>query len=166
MDRKLRNTPTMFMNSGRPKSSFFKFKVWPQKRIQNLFCNPAQTLLSILPIAGVLEGKRTSNLLGGRIRQFPTTFMKTACSNSDVSNDISSRQELEGYPLRPLEALLSILAISRALVIPMLWNFMGGKIRWLPTNFMGTLYQILIASMSFHPAKMLECCCPPSPLNQ
>jgi len=109
----------MFMNSGRPKSAVFKFKVWPQKRNQNLFCNPAQTLLSILPIAGVLEGKMTSNLVGGRIRQFPTTFMKTTCSNSNVSNDISSRQELEGYPL---QALLSILAMSQALVIQMLWN--------------------------------------------
>ena len=120
MDKKLRNRPTMFMNSGRPKFSFFKFKVWPQKRSQNLFCNPTQTRLRILPIARVLESKRTSNLVGRRIRQFPTTFMKTACSNSDVSNDISSRQELEGYPLHPPEALLSILAISRALVISML----------------------------------------------
>ena len=32
----------MFMNSGRPKSAVFKFKVWPQKRSQMLFCNPAQ----------------------------------------------------------------------------------------------------------------------------
>jgi len=54
----------------------------------------------------------TSYLVGGRIRQFPTTFMKTTCSNSDFSNDISSRQELEGYPPRPPEALVSILAIS------------------------------------------------------
>jgi hypothetical protein len=110
----------MFMNNGRPKSPVFKFKVWPQKRSQNLFCNPAQTLLIILPIAGVLEGTMMSNVVGGRIRQFPTTFMKTTCSNSNVSYDISSRQELEGYPLRPPEALLSILAISRALVIQML----------------------------------------------
>jgi hypothetical protein len=51
-------------------------------------------------------------------------------------------------------------------VIPMLWNFMGKKIWWLPTTFMGTLCQILNGSMSFHPAKVLECCCPPSPLNQ
>jgi hypothetical protein len=120
MNKKLRNRLTMFMNSGRPKSAVFKFKVWPQKRNQNLFCNPAQTLLSILPIAGVLEGKMTSNLVGGRIRQFPTTFMKTTYSNSDASNDISSRQELEGYPLRPPQALFSILAMSRALVIQML----------------------------------------------
>ena len=63
------------MNSGRPKSAVFKFKVWPQKRSQNLFCNPAQTLLRILPIAGILEGKMTSNLVGGRIRQFKPTFM-------------------------------------------------------------------------------------------
>jgi len=42
-----------------------------------------------------------SNLVGGRIRQFTTTFMKTTCSNYDVSNDISSRKELEGYPPRP-----------------------------------------------------------------
>ena len=49
----------MFMNSGRPKSAVFKFKVWLQKRSQNLFCNSAQTLLRILPIAGVLEGKMT-----------------------------------------------------------------------------------------------------------
>jgi len=58
--------------------------------------------------------------MGGRIRQFPTTFMKMTCSNFDGSNDILSRQELEGCPPRPPEALLSILAISRALVIQML----------------------------------------------
>jgi len=136
MDRKLRNRPTMFMNIGRPKSTIFKFQVWPQKRSQNLFCNPAQTLLSLLPIAGVLEGQMTYNLVGGSIWQFPTTFMKTTCSNADVSNDISSRQELKGYPPRPPEALLSSLAISGALVIQMLWHFMGGKIRWFPTTFM------------------------------
>jgi len=44
------------MRVGRPKSVVFKFKAWPQKRTQNLSCNPAQTLLRILPIAGVLEG--------------------------------------------------------------------------------------------------------------
>jgi len=110
----------MFMNSGRSKSTVFKFKVWPQKRSHNLFCNPAKTLLKILPISGFIKDKMMSNLVSGRIRQFPTTFMKTACSNSDVSDDISSRQELEGYPPRPPEALLIILAISRALVIQML----------------------------------------------
>jgi hypothetical protein len=46
--------------------------------------------------------------------------MKTTFSNSDVRNDISSIQELEGYPQRPPEALLSIVAISRAVVIQML----------------------------------------------
>ena len=112
MARKIRNRPKMFMNSVRPKSSVSKFKVWPQKRSQNLSYNPAQALLILLPIAGVLKGKMMSNLMGGRIRQFPTTFMKTTCSNSDVRNDISSRQELEGCPLHPPEALLSILAIS------------------------------------------------------
>jgi len=126
----------MFMNSVRPKSSVFKFKVWPQKRSQNLSCNPAQILLRLLPISGVLKGKMTWNLVGGRIRQFPTTFMQKPCSNSDGNNDISSRQELEGYPPRPPAALLSILAISWALVTQMLWTFMGGKIRWLPTIVM------------------------------
>jgi hypothetical protein len=106
MDGKLRNRPTMFMNSVRPKSAVFKFKVWPQKRSQNLSCNPAQTLLRILPISGVLEGQMTCNLVGGRKRQFPTTFMKKIFSNSDGNNDISSTQELEVYPPRPLTALL------------------------------------------------------------
>jgi len=46
--------------------------------------------------------------------------MRTTCLSSDVSNDISSTQELEGYPPRPQEALLSILAISRSVVIEML----------------------------------------------
>jgi len=136
MDGKLRNRPTMFMNSIRPKSAVFKFKVWPQKRSQNLSCNPAQTLLRLLPISGVLECQMTWNLVGGSKRQFPTTFMKNMFSNYDGNNDISSRQELEVYPPRPPTVLLSILAISRALVIPMLCNFMGGKIRWLPTTFM------------------------------
>jgi hypothetical protein len=63
------------MKSGRPKSAVFKFKAWQKKRSQNLSCNLAQTLLRILPIAGVLEDKITSNLVGGKIRQFPTTFM-------------------------------------------------------------------------------------------
>jgi len=76
------------------------------------------------------------NLVGGRKRQFPTTFKKKTCSNSDGNNDISSKQELEGYPPRPPAALLSILAISRALVIQMLWKCMGGKIRWLPKTIM------------------------------
>jgi hypothetical protein len=58
--------------------------------------------------------------VGGRKRQFPTTFMKKTCSNADGNNDISSRQELEGYPPRPPAALLSILAISGALVIQIL----------------------------------------------
>jgi hypothetical protein len=120
MDGKLRNRPTMFMSSVRPKSAIFKFKVWPQKRSQNLSCNPAQTLLRILPISDVLEGQMTCNLVGGRKRQFPTTFMKKSFSNSDGNNDIVSRQELEVYPPRPPTALLSILAISRALVIQML----------------------------------------------
>jgi hypothetical protein len=136
MDGKLRNRPTMFMNSVRPKSAIFKFKVWPQKRSQNLSCNPAQTLLRRLSISGVLEGQMTWHLVGGRKRQFPTTFMKTIFSNSDGNNDSLSRQELEVYPPCPLTTLLSILAISRALVIQMLWNFMGDKIRWFPTTFM------------------------------
>jgi len=136
MARNLRNRPTTFIKSGRPKSTIFKFKAWPQKRSQNLSCNLAQTLLRILPIAGVLECKMMSSLVGGKIRQFPTTFMKTTCSNSDVSNDISSRQELEGYPPHPLEALLGILAISRAVVIQMLWNVVGRKRRLFPTTFM------------------------------
>jgi len=119
MDRKLRNKHTMFMKSGRPKSTVFKFKAWPKKRSQNLSCNPAQTLLKSLPISRVLEGKRTSHVVGGKIRQFPTTFMKTTCSSYDVSNVISSRQELKSYPPRP-QARLNILAISRALVIQML----------------------------------------------
>jgi hypothetical protein len=136
MNGKLRNRPIMFMSSVRPKSAIFKFKVWPQKTSQNLSCNPAQTLLRGLPIFGVLEGQMTWNLVGGRKRQFPITVMKKLFSNSDGNNDISSREELEVYPPRPPTALLSSVAISRALVIQMLWNFMGGKIRWFPTTFM------------------------------
>jgi len=36
--------------------------------------------------------------------------MKKTCSNFDGNNDISSRQELEGYPPRPPAALLSFSA--------------------------------------------------------
>jgi len=67
--------------------------------------------------------------VGGRKRQFPTSVMKKTCSNSDGNNDISSKQELEGYPPCPPAALLSSLSISRALMIQMLLHFMGGKIR-------------------------------------
>jgi len=126
----------MFMNSGRPKSAIFKSKVWPQKRSQNLSCNPAQTLLRLLPISGVLEGKITWNLMGGRKRQFPTTFMKKTCSHSDWNNDISSRQELEGYPPRPPVVLLNNLDISRVLVLQMLWKLVARRKRQFPTTFM------------------------------
>jgi len=57
---------------------------------------------------------------GWKDKTISNNFDETTCSNSDVSNDIASRQELEGYPPRPPEALLSILVISRALVIQML----------------------------------------------
>ena len=142
--RKIRNRPPMFMNSGRPKYVVFNFKVWPQKRSHNLSCNSAQILLTILSIAGVLEGKITLNLVGGKIGQFPTTFKNTTCSNFDVNNNISSRQKLEGCPPRPPEALLNILNISRAVVIQMLWNVVGVKMRWFLTSFMRILCQILI----------------------
>ena len=111
------------------------------------------------PISLQWRLSRPSFCLSGRKRQFPTTFMNKSFSHSDGNNDISSRKELEVYPPCPPTALLSILAISRALMIQMLWNFMGDKIRWLSTTFMN-------GSMSFHPAKVFECCCPPSPLNQ
>jgi len=66
---------------------------------------------------------------GWKEKTIPTTSLKKIFSNSDGNNDISSRQELEVYPPSPPTALLSILAISRALVIQMLRNVMGGKIR-------------------------------------
>jgi hypothetical protein len=126
----------MFMNSVRPKSTVFKFKVWPQKRSQNLSCNPAQTLLRMLPIAGVIEGQMTWNFVGGRKRQFLTTFMKKTCSNFDSSNEMSSKQELEGYPPRPPAALVCIVDISRVVVLQMLCNLVGGRKRQFPTTFM------------------------------
>jgi hypothetical protein len=46
--------------------------------------------------------------------------MNKTGSNSDASNDILSIQELEGYPPRPPAALLSILDISRALMLQIL----------------------------------------------
>jgi len=99
--RRLRHRPTTFTKSERPKSVVFKFKAWPQKISQNLSYNPTQTLLRSLPIDGVIESQMTSYLVGEKIKQFTITFMRTACSNSDVSNEISFRQELEGYPPRP-----------------------------------------------------------------
>jgi len=64
----------MFMNSVRPKSAVFKFKVWPQKRSQNLSYNLAQTMLRSLPIAGVLEGKLTCNLVGKKKKTISNNF--------------------------------------------------------------------------------------------
>jgi len=127
------------MNSVRPKSAVFKFKVWLQKRNQNLFCNLAQH--TTYNFTHRWSSRRQNDIKFGewKDKTISTTFMKTTCYNSDVSNDISSRQELEGYPPRPPEALLNILAISRALVIQMLWQFMGGKIRWFPTTCMGNI---------------------------
>jgi len=70
------------------------------------------------------------------MRQIATTLLKITLSNSDVSNDISSRQELEGYSPRPPEVLLSILVISRSIVIQITSNLAGGKIRQFKTTFM------------------------------
>ena len=71
----LRHRPTTFMKSGRPKSAVCKFKAWPQKRIQNLSCNLAQTLLRSLPIDGVIKSQMMSYLMGENIRQFTITFI-------------------------------------------------------------------------------------------
>jgi len=65
---KLRNRPTTFMKSGRPKYIVFKFKAWPQKRSQNLSWNLAQTLLRSLFIDGILEIQITSNLVGEKLK--------------------------------------------------------------------------------------------------
>jgi len=73
--------------------------------------------------------------MGEKIRQFKIMFIRITCFNSDVCNDISSKQKLESYPPCPPEALLGILAISQAVVIQMFWNVVGGKRRWLPTTF-------------------------------
>jgi len=93
-------------------------------------------MLRILPIAGVLEGQIKWNLVGGRKRQFQITFMRKTCSKSNGRNDISSRQELEGYSPRPPAALLCILDISWAVMFQMLWYLVGGRIRWFTTTFM------------------------------
>jgi len=49
---------------------------------------------------------------GWKEKTISNNFYDKTCSNSDGSNDISSRQELEGYPPCPPAALLSILDIS------------------------------------------------------
>jgi hypothetical protein len=51
-------------------------------------------LLKSLSIDGVLKSQIMSYLVGETIRKFTTTFMNTTYSNSDVSNNISSRQEI------------------------------------------------------------------------
>jgi hypothetical protein len=122
MDRKLRNRPTMFMNSVRPKSAVFKFQVWPQKRSQNLFYNLAQTLLRILPIAGVLEGEMTSNLVGGRKRQFLTKSTK-----SIVGHYINNQLPNESIGPYSVHGRLLILKI-----MPEFFDFDTSDMLWMP----------------------------------
>jgi hypothetical protein len=53
----------------------------------------SQILLSVQPISRVLEVQMHRSFFVGKLRQFPRTFIKTICSNYDISNDVLFRQE-------------------------------------------------------------------------
>ena len=83
------------MHSPRFKTSIFKFKLQQQKRRQNLSCSPDTVQCSTH-----ISSSRSQNELilyfVGKLRQFSRTFIRTICSNSDVSNDILFGQEDKG----------------------------------------------------------------------
>ena len=90
MDGKLRHGPKTFIWSPRFKKTIFKFKLKQQQRSQNLSCNPDTVQCS----AHISSSRSPNDLIFfGKLRQFPKTFMKIVCSNSDVSNDVLFRQE-------------------------------------------------------------------------
>ena len=84
------------MKSPRFKAVIFKFKSYQQKRSLNLFCS-SDTIRS----SAYISSSRSPNMLIrffiGKLRRIPTTSMKTTCSNFDVRNDVSSRQQVNSY---------------------------------------------------------------------
>jgi 4-hydroxy-3-methylbut-2-enyl diphosphate reductase IspH len=85
MDGKLRHRPKTFMRVQDSKRSFSSSNCSNKKEVRIFLA--AQTLFSIQPISRVLKVQI------GKLRQMAKTFMKTICSNYDVSNDVLFRQE-------------------------------------------------------------------------
>jgi hypothetical protein len=88
---KLRHRPKTFMRVQDSKGSFLSSNCSNNREVG--ICHAAQILFSVQPISRVLEVQCTDSCFVGKLRQFSKTFMKTICSNSDVSNDVFCRQE-------------------------------------------------------------------------
>jgi len=58
-------------------------------------CPTAQTLFSFQLISQVLEVQMSSDIFLEKLRQWPTTFMSTMGSNSDVSNGVLASQQYQ-----------------------------------------------------------------------
>jgi uncharacterized protein (DUF1499 family) len=56
-------------------------------------CPVAQTLFNVQPISRVLEVEMISTFYLRKMRQLPRTFIIEVCSNYDVINYVSGRQE-------------------------------------------------------------------------
>ena len=91
MDRKLRHRPKTFMRVQDSKGQFSSSNCSNNREVE--ICPAAQTLFSVQPISRVLEVQMTSFWFCWKSETFPRTFMKTICSNYNVSNDVFCRQE-------------------------------------------------------------------------
>jgi hypothetical protein len=91
MDGKLRHRPKSFMRVQDLKWPFSSSNYSNKREVG--ICPAAQKLFSIQPISRVLEVQIAHSCFVGKLRQMPRTFMKTICSNSNVSNDVLFRQE-------------------------------------------------------------------------
>ena len=81
------------MRSLRFKSAIFEFKWQQQRRSRNLSYSP-----DIVQWSAHISSFRSPNapilFFVGKLRQFPRTFMKTICSNSNVSNAFSTDKKI------------------------------------------------------------------------
>jgi hypothetical protein len=85
--------PKTFMKSPGFKSVIFSLNGSNNREVR--IYPAAQTLFSFQLISRVLEYKWALVIFVEKLRQFPTTFMKTMCSNSDVSNDVLVSQQYQ-----------------------------------------------------------------------
>ena len=90
---KLRHRPKTFI---RVQDSILLFSSSNLSNNKEVGIYPAtHTLFSFQLISRVLEVQMSSFFVVEKLRQLPTTFMNTRCSNFDVSSDVLANQQYQ-----------------------------------------------------------------------
>ena len=92
MARKLRHRPKTFMGESKTQFCCLEIQILATTEKSESVLQPRHCSV-FSPYVEFQKSKCTDLFFVGKLRQFPRTFMRTICSNSDVSNDVLFRKE-------------------------------------------------------------------------